>query len=102
MGLPRDHQCRPLPKQFPAGTVYVVEGRSGQYGQFRVFSRYIVMPSGRKLEIPADQDKAHPAQLAAAAARRVRGYRKGPSAAGAKVPETVKKFAVVAGTAYRE
>jgi hypothetical protein len=93
MSLPRGRQCNRLPKHFPAGTVYVVEGCGGQYGRFRISSRYIVMPSGRKLEIPADFDQAsRPAQR-----RRFRGSRNARS-----VPAAVKKFVVVAGTAHQE
>ena len=100
MSLPNARQRNRLPKQFPAGTVYVVEGCGGQNGYLRVSSRYIVMPSGRKLEIPADLDGKSPARLGQR--RRLRGHDKGRSAAGAKVPAAVKKFAVVAGTARQE
>ena len=43
-----------LPDQFPIGTKYVVEGRGGGDGNLRVFSRYIVMPDGRRIDLPAD------------------------------------------------
>jgi hypothetical protein len=100
MSLPRGRQCRRLPKHFPAGTVYVVEGCGGQYGNLRVSSRYIVMPGGRKLEIPAEFDGVLQARLSRR--RRIRGSGKSRSMAGGKVPAAVKKFAVVAGTAHQE
>ena len=47
MRLPIDRQSSPLPKRFPVGARYVVEGRGGEDGHLRVFSRYIVLPGGR-------------------------------------------------------
>jgi hypothetical protein len=43
-----------LPKRFPVGTTYVVEGRCGQNGRFRVFSRYVVLPSGARISLAGD------------------------------------------------
>jgi hypothetical protein len=99
MSLPSGRQCNRLPKHFPAGTVYVVEGCGGQYGRLRISSRYIVMPSGRKLEIPADFDRVSPARLGQR--RRIRRSGKARAAAATQVP-AAKKFAVVAGTAHQE
>jgi len=42
-----------LPKRFPVGTKYVVEGRSGEPGDIRRFRRYVVLPSGRRIAVPA-------------------------------------------------
>jgi hypothetical protein len=57
MGLPMDRQMNRLPKRFPAGTIYVVEGRGGQHGRLRVSTRYVIMPSGRRVDIPVDLDR---------------------------------------------
>ena len=100
MNLSRGRQCNRLPKHFPAGTVYVVEGCGGQYGSLHVSSRYILMPSGRKLEISGVSNRSYPARLGQR--RRRRAYGKNSSAGGTKVPGAVKKFAVVAGTAHQE
>ena len=54
MSLLTDRQIRHLPRRLPVGTVYVVEGRGGQHGDLRVSSRYVVMPSGQKVEFPAE------------------------------------------------
>jgi hypothetical protein len=100
MSSPKRRQCHRLPKHFPAGTVYVVEGCGGQYGRLRVSSRYILMPGGRKLEISANSDRAlapRPGQP-----RRLRQYGKSRLAGGSKVPAALKKFAVVAGTAHQD
>ena len=56
MHLPVARQPSGLPKRFPVGTTYVVEGRSGEDGHLRVFSRYVVLPGGRRINIPADLD----------------------------------------------
>lgn len=43
-----------LPRQFPIGTTYVVEGCGGGEGQLRVFSRYVVLPGGRRINLADD------------------------------------------------
>jgi hypothetical protein len=49
-----------LPKRFPVGTTYVVEGHvvkghsngaASETGALQVFSRYIVLPSGRRINL---------------------------------------------------
>ena len=50
MGAPADR----LPDYFPAGTRYVVEGRGGGQGRFRVKSRYLEFPDGRQVTLPLD------------------------------------------------
>jgi hypothetical protein len=47
-------QSSSLPTRFPVGARYVVEGRGGEDGKLRVFSRYIVLPGGRRIKLPAD------------------------------------------------
>jgi hypothetical protein len=47
-----------LPKQFPVGTTYVVEGRGGEDGNLRVFSRYVVLPDGQRIDLGADPENA--------------------------------------------
>ncbi len=43
-----------LPKRFPVGTTYVVEGRGGEHGDLRVFSRYVVLPGGQRINLVDD------------------------------------------------
>jgi hypothetical protein len=57
MRLPIDRQSTPLPKRFPVGARYVVEGRGGEDGHLRVFSRYIVLPGGQRINVPSDPSK---------------------------------------------
>jgi|ERR1700688_5321516 hypothetical protein len=57
MRLPIDRQSTPLPKSFPVGARYVVEGRGGEDGRLRVFSRYVVLPGGQRFNVPSDLGK---------------------------------------------
>jgi hypothetical protein len=43
-----------LPRRFPVGAKYVVEGYGGDDGNFRVIARYVVLPGGRRINVPAD------------------------------------------------
>ena len=51
MGLPI------LPRRFPVGAKYVVEGYGGEKGNLRLIARYIVLPGGRRINVPADLSK---------------------------------------------
>jgi hypothetical protein len=42
-----------LPRRLPIGTRYVVEGRTGAKGLFQVSARYVVLPNGRRFDLPA-------------------------------------------------
>jgi hypothetical protein len=44
MHLRASHKFSRLPKRFPVGATYVVEGRAGARSQLLVFSRYVVTP----------------------------------------------------------
>ena len=54
MHLSASHKPKRLPKRFPIGTTYVVEGRSGEAGHLCVFSRYLVLPDGRRINLADD------------------------------------------------
>jgi hypothetical protein len=41
-----------LPREFPEGTRFVVEGRPGSDGKTRIVSRYLVFPDGRRVDLP--------------------------------------------------
>lgn len=49
MGAPKDR----LPRRFPVGTRFVVEGEPDRHGILRIVSRTVVMPSGRRYDLPA-------------------------------------------------
>src|SRR5260370_1313432 len=57
MRLPIDRQSSPLPKRFPVGAIYVVEGRGGENGHLRGFSPYVVLPGGQRINFPSDLTK---------------------------------------------
>ena len=54
MGLPIDRLSSRLPRRFPVGAKYVVEGYGGEEGNFRLIARYVVLPGGRRINVPAD------------------------------------------------
>ncbi len=54
-----------LPKRFPVGSKYVIEGRGGGEGQLQVYSRYVEFPDGRQFQLPT----GHAAQKAPVARR---------------------------------
>jgi hypothetical protein len=55
MGLPLNPPQSRLPRRFPVGARYVVEGYGGEEGALRVIARYVVLPGGRRINIvPAD------------------------------------------------
>jgi hypothetical protein len=43
-----------LPRRFPVGTRYVIEGRGGDRGRLRIHLRYLEFPDGRHVDLPAD------------------------------------------------
>ena len=45
---------RMLPRRLPVGAKYVIEGYGGEKGNLRLIARYIVLPGGRRINVPAD------------------------------------------------
>ena len=66
MGLPMDRLLRRLPRRFPVGATYVVEGYGAEEGDLQVIARYVVLPGGRRINVPADLSRpaASPRALA--------------------------------------
>jgi len=54
MGLPIDRLASGLPRRFPVGAKYVVEGSRGEVENMRVIARYVLLPDGRRINVPAD------------------------------------------------
>jgi hypothetical protein len=52
---PTNYRMIQLPRRFPVGATYVVEGVGGAEGHLRVTARYVVMPGGGRINIPALQ-----------------------------------------------
>lgn len=102
MRLPKKRQAEVLPKYFPVGTVYVVEGRSSELGRLSVSSRYILMPGGGRIDL-----LGRPAAVQADRPHGRRGFLRGATGiqqrrtgtATKKSAIAPKKFVVVAGTA---
>jgi hypothetical protein len=84
-----------VPRRFPVGTTYVVEGYGGEQGHLRVISRYVVLPGGHRINVPGGNLSSVPA--AAMAARR-RDPNLKQSRAKSRLGRAGKKFAVGTGT----
>jgi hypothetical protein len=53
------HKLSGLPKRFPVGTIFVIEGRAvaanGKNNEhLRVFSRFVVLPGGRRIDLGSE------------------------------------------------
>jgi hypothetical protein len=59
-----------LPRRFPVGTKFVIEGRRGGEGQVQVYSRYLEFPDGTFFPLPT-----HPVQRKSGASLRSRKSR---------------------------
>jgi hypothetical protein len=91
------HQSGGLPRSFPVGATYVVEGRGGQYGHLRISARYLIMPGGQRLDVLSKFGRPD----------RVRARRRQPQARQPhnRAPGRIagaKKFAVIGGTTGEE
>lgn len=98
MHLSGSHNPRDLPKKFPIGTTYVVEGRGGEAGALQVYSRYVVLPGGQRINL-GDDAKATPA--ASPRMRRPRGARSGSPNGRNSPVQRAKKITAMAGTPRR-
>lgn len=94
MQLPTDRLQNRLPRRFPVGAKYVVEGYGGDERDLRVIARYVVMPGGRRINVPADVSL--PPQRALAF-RRSSNTKQSQAKGGS--PRRGKKFAGRRGTA---
>ena len=84
MRSPVDSQSSVLPRRFPVGARYVIEGRGGEDGGLRVFSRYVVLPSGQRINVPSDPGSSAASTAAAARHKRTRNRSKTARAAAMK------------------
>ncbi len=97
MHLSLSRKTSRLPKRFPVGTTYVVEGRGGEDGNLRVFSRYVVLPNGQRINLGADLGGS-----AGSRARRARSRSEGAAPSGTKGRSTrPKKISANGGTSRR-
>jgi hypothetical protein len=101
MALAADLQLNRLPKRFPVGAAYVIEGLGGEDGKLRVISRYVLLPSGRRINVPATPDAAA-ASSRAAGRRRPRTAQPKRPAQAKRPPARGKKLAASTGTAHAQ
>jgi hypothetical protein len=94
MGLPTNYTPSRLPRRFPVGATYVVEGYGAEEGNFRVIARYVVLPGGRRINVPADLSSP-PAPGVLAFRRRSNANR---PRAKSRATRNGKKFAARRGT----
>jgi hypothetical protein len=95
-----------LPKRFPVGTTYVVEGSGGGNGYLRVFSRYVVLPGGRRINLGAHSGTDFGGNFSGSASPRVRGRSRNRSEneaqnAGKRRSARAKKIMLGGGTTRR-
>jgi hypothetical protein len=98
MQLSAGHKPNRLPKRFPVGTTYVVEGSGGEHGELRVFSRYVVLPGGRRINLVDDPCGNFAGPASPRARRRRAASRNGTSARVKSAASRAKKIMVRAGT----
>jgi hypothetical protein len=97
MGISMNRTPRRLPRRFPVGATYVVEGYGGEEGQLRVVARYVVLPGGRRINIPSDVGT--PAVPRALAFRQRASAKQSPPKN--RPASSGKKFAARRGTGWR-
>jgi hypothetical protein len=95
MRLATEPRQNRLPKSFPVGAVYVVEGKGGERGRLNVSARYVIMPGGKRIDVSAKSREGG----AAPVRRRLRLVSSGRTATGPKeFSHGRKKFLAEAGT----
>lgn len=106
MHLSRSRKQNRLPKRFPVGTTYVVEGIGGADGHLQVFSRFVVLPGGERINLGAEfsgraaprRHRSPPSQ----GTRAARAATKRRTARSKKIlPAVRKKIIAVPGTSRR-
>jgi hypothetical protein len=55
MRLQIDSSSNRVPRRLPIGAKYVVEGFGGGEGNLRVIARYVLLPDGCRINVPAEQ-----------------------------------------------
>jgi len=53
-----------LPRRFPVGTRYVLEGVPAKEGQLKVISRLLVLPNGQQFDLTDDPLEVQPRRRA--------------------------------------
>jgi hypothetical protein len=98
MPLSLRHKLSRLPKRFPVGTTFVVESRGiaadGKNNEnLRVFSRFVVLPGGRRIDLGSD---------ATALTRSRRARSRNQQRAASRAPCGAKKIVSEPGTTLQQ
>jgi hypothetical protein len=98
MPLSIRHKLNRLPKRFPVGTTFVIEGRAIASGgknneHLRVFSRFVVLPGGDRIDLGGD---------ASGMTRNRRRPGRSRQGAPARVSSGAKKIVTERGTTLRQ
>ncbi len=93
-------QSSRLPRRFPVGATYVVEGHGGEDGDLRVSSRYVDLPDGRRINLPADGGRTVSPRVLAS--RRRRRQIQAQSQMPGRSAVIRKKFIAKAGTTRQQ
>jgi hypothetical protein len=87
-----------LPRSFPVGAIYVVEGRGGQYGHLRISARYLIMPGGQRVDVLSTLGQSGRLRTRRRHPQARQPHNHGPG----RTPASAKKFALVGGTTGEE
>jgi hypothetical protein len=93
MSLPMDPSSDRVPRRLPIGAKYVVEGYGGGEGNLRVIARYVLLPDGRRINVPAAASSRALAFLRSSVSKR--------SSAKGRPARRVEKSAARPGTSGR-
>jgi hypothetical protein len=55
MALSKSRLESRLPREFPVGAKYIIEGYGGAEGQLRIIARYVLLPSGQRINFSGGQ-----------------------------------------------
>jgi hypothetical protein len=89
-----------LPKSFPVGAVYVVEGKGGAQGRLDVSARYVVLPGGKRIDV-ARKRRQSPAVIPVRQRLRLISSDR-PQTRRKESLRSSKKFLVLPGTSRQE
>ena len=86
MGVSSQRSPGRLPWRLPVGATYVVEGYGGGEGKLRVIARYLLLPDGTRINVPANLPRLAVAR-AQPAGRRSHTKRSRPKRRSARTQE---------------
>jgi hypothetical protein len=97
MSLPI-HRQTSLPRRFPVGAKYVVEGFGADESGFRVIARYVILPGGRRINVPPGPPVPAPSRVLPFRRAAAKSALSKPARSKNRVHADGKKIAVRRGT----